>query len=160
MLSWCVSIGHPNRILPKIHGNEITQKKHIQSETLDTKSLVCSTRGVPPWTPSKKKAPLRGTLCLWRYLTGTISGARKTILYPNVAFRWTPEGGFKDLEGTSANALNDAGTVAGSTLTGAFVLDGTRLSTWDDQGAYGINELGNVSGNKAGKNPYRATSIP
>jgi probable HAF family extracellular repeat protein len=56
--------------------------------------------------------------------------------------------------------FNDAGQIAGSTLTGAFVLDGNHTSSWDEQTAFGINELGNVSGSQAGRNPYRTTSIP
>ena len=86
-----------------------------------------------------------------------IVGARNTDQYPNIAFRWTPGAGYEDLDGTSANSINDAGKVAGSTLTGAFVLDGSNMRTWDEHAAFGINELGNVSGSKAGVNPYRAT---
>ena len=89
-----------------------------------------------------------------------IAGARNTDQYPNIAFRWIPGFGFEDLNGTSANAINDAGKIAGSTLTGAFVLDGNSMKTWDEQTAFGINELGNVSGSQAGRNPYRTTSIP
>ena len=89
-----------------------------------------------------------------------IAGARNTGQYPNIAFRWTPDNGFEDLNGTSANAINDAGKVAGSTITGAFVLDGNSYHSWNEQYAYGISELGNVAGSKAGRNPYRETSIP
>ena len=89
-----------------------------------------------------------------------VVGARNTGQYPNIAFRWTPGFGSEDLNGTSANAINDAGKIAGSTLTGAFVLDGNSLKTWDEQTAFGINELGNISGSQAGTNPYRNTSIP
>lgn len=89
-----------------------------------------------------------------------IAGARNTNVYPNIAFRWTPGIGFEDLNGTSANAINDDGKIAGSTLTGAFVLDGTSMKSWDEHAAYGINELGHVSGSQAGVNPYRTTSIP
>ena len=91
---------------------------------------------------------------------GVIAGARNTDQYPNIAFRWTPGIGFEDLNGTSANAINDAGKIAGSTLTGAFVLDGNSMKSWDEHAALGINEFGNVSGSKAGRNPYRTTSIP
>jgi len=89
-----------------------------------------------------------------------IAGARNTDQYPNIAFRWTPGFGYEDLNGTSANAINDSGMIAGSTLTGAFVLDGNHMSSWNEQSAFGINELGNVSGSQAGRNPYRTTSIP
>ena len=89
-----------------------------------------------------------------------IAGARNTDQYPNIAFRWTPGVGFEDLNATSANAINDAGKTAGSTLTGAFVLDGSHMTSWDEHTAFGINELGNVSGSQAGVNPYRTTSTP
>jgi len=89
-----------------------------------------------------------------------IAGALNTDQYPTIAFRWTPGFGFEELNGISANAINDAGTIAGSTLTGAFVLDGNHMSSWNDQTAFGINEWGNVSGSQAGRNPYRTTSIP
>lgn len=92
--------------------------------------------------------------------SGEIAGARNTDQYPNIAFRWTASTGFDDLNGTSANAINDAGKIAGSTVTGAFVLDGNSMKSWTDHTAYGINELGNVSGSQAGRNPYRETSIP
>jgi probable HAF family extracellular repeat protein len=91
---------------------------------------------------------------------GVIAGARNTDQYPNIAVRWIPGVGFEDLQGTSANAINDAGKIAGNTLTGAFVLDGNSMKSWDEHAAFGINEFGNVSGSKAGKNPYRTTSIP
>ena len=91
---------------------------------------------------------------------GEIAGARNTDQYPNIAFRWTPDNGFEDLNGTSANAINDAGMVAGSTISGAFVLDGNSYRSWSDHYANGVNELGNVAGSQAGKNPYRETSIP
>ena len=91
---------------------------------------------------------------------GVIAGARNTDQYPNIAFRWTPGVGFEDLKGTSANAINDAGKIAGSTITGAFVLDGNSMKSWAEHAAYGINEFGNVSGSQAGNNPYRTTSIP
>lgn len=89
-----------------------------------------------------------------------IVGARNTDQYPNIAFRWTPADGFEDLNGTAANAINDNGKIAGSTLTGAFVLDGGNFRSWDDHRAFGINQIGDVSGSKAGNNPYRPTSIP
>ena len=92
---------------------------------------------------------------------GIVVGARDTTQYPPIAFRYDMASGqFEDLNGTIAYAVNDAGVVAGNTLTGAFVLDGNSLRTWDEQGAYGISENGLVSGNQAGNNPYRTTSIP
>ncbi len=92
---------------------------------------------------------------------GIVVGSRNTTQYPTVAFRYDiTTGQFEDLGGTVATAINDAGQIAGSTLTGAFLLDGSNLRTWDEHGAYGINEIGQVSGTKAGINPYRNTSIP
>ena len=93
--------------------------------------------------------------------SGIVVGSRNTTQYPTSAFRYTMTTGiFENLDGTVAYAVNDAGLVAGNTLTGAFVLDGNNLRRWDEQGAYGVSETGLVSGNKAGKNPYRTTSIP
>ena len=93
--------------------------------------------------------------------SGVVVGSSNTTQYPTSAFRYTmATGQFEELDGTVAYAINDAGRIAGSTLTGAFVLDGNSLRRWDEQGAYGISETGLVSGNKAGKNPYRTTSIP
>jgi len=92
---------------------------------------------------------------------GIVVGRRNTTQYPTSAFRYDiTTGQFEDLDGTIAYAVNDAGLVAGNTLTGGFVLDGNKLHTRDEQGAYGISETGLVSGNRAGKNPYRTTSIP
>ena len=90
---------------------------------------------------------------------GIVVGARNVGQYPTNAFLYDSDG-LLDLDGTVAYAINDAGLIAGNTLTGAFVLDGNNLRTWDEQGAYGISETGLVSGNKAGRNPYRTTSIP
>ncbi len=91
---------------------------------------------------------------------GVVVGSRNTTQYPASAFRYTATGGFEDLPGIAARAVNDAGQVAGTTLTGAFLLDGSNLRTWDEYGAFGISETGSVSGNAAGKNPYRTTSTP
>ena len=95
---------------------------------------------------------------------GVVVGARNVGQYPTIAFLYdsaSPSPNMEDLDGTVAYAINDAGVIAGNTLTGAFVLDESdRLHEWDEQGAYGISETGLVSGNKAGRNPYRTTSIP
>ena len=79
-------------------------------------------------------------------ILGVIVGARSTDQYPNVAFRWTHGAGFDDLNGTSANAINDAGKIAGSTLTGAFTLDGNSMKSWDETAAYDINDFDEVVG--------------
>lgn len=92
---------------------------------------------------------------------GVVVGSRDTAQYPGVAFRYDlATGQFDDLTGTVAYAVNDAGMVAGTTLTGAFVLEGNSSRSWDEQGAYGVSEAGQVAGNKAGNNPYRTSSIP
>ncbi len=95
---------------------------------------------------------------------GIVVGARNVGQYPTIAFLYdsaSPSPNIEDLDGIVAYAINDAGVIAGNTLTGAFVLDeSNKLHEWDEQGAYGISETGVVSGNKAGRNPYRSTSIP
>ena len=95
---------------------------------------------------------------------GIVVGARNVGQYPTIAFLYdsaSPSPNIEDLDGTVAYAINDAGVIAGNTLTGAFMLDESdKLHEWDEQGAYGISETGLVSGNKAGRNPYRSTSIP
>jgi probable HAF family extracellular repeat protein len=90
---------------------------------------------------------------------GEIAGARNADQYPNFAIRGLP-GSFEDIDGTASYAINEDGVVVGTTISGAFVLDGNSLRSWDEQGAWGVNGLGQAAGNKAGKNPYRATSIP
>ena len=92
---------------------------------------------------------------------GIVVGARNVGQYPTIAFLYDSASGLLDLDGTVAYAINDAVVIAGNTLTGAFMLDESdKLHEWDEQGAYGISETGLVSGNKAGRNPYRTTSIP
>ena len=92
---------------------------------------------------------------------GVVVGSRNTSQYPPGAFRFSASSGqFEDLPGIAAHGVNDAGQVAGTTLTGAFLLDGSNLHTWDEYGAFGLSETGSVSGNAAGTNPYRTTSIP
>lgn len=53
--------------------------------------------------------------------------------------------------------MNDQ--VTGNTLTVAFLFDG-NLHDWDGHGGYGINEGGQISGNKQLKNPNRPTTLP
>ena len=90
---------------------------------------------------------------------GTIVGSRETGT-GSVAFRWLVNGTPQDIPGgTAANAVNDSDQVTGNTLTGAFLYDGS-LSEWDGYGGYGINASGQISGNLALDNPYRATPLP
>jgi hypothetical protein len=92
---------------------------------------------------------------------GIVVGARNVGQYPTIAFLYDSASGLLYLDGTVVYAINDARVIAGNTLTGALILDESeKLHEWDEQGAYGISETGLVSGNKAGRNPYRTTSIP
>ena len=90
---------------------------------------------------------------------GAVVGSSNTEQYPATAFRWSA--GVLELidGGTSANAINDSGQVAGSTVDGAFVLDG-NYRDWSDFGAFGINQWGAVAGYKVGNNPYQPRSQP
>ena len=88
---------------------------------------------------------------------GVVVGASNTDLYPTTAFSWTSGGDFVYINGgTSANAVNDAGQIAGSTVDGAFIDN----HQWSDYGAFGINESGAVSGYKVGKNLLQPRSLP
>jgi len=90
---------------------------------------------------------------------GTVVGSRRTEM-GSIAFRWTTSAGIEDIVGTTtAHAVNELDQVTGNTLSGAFLFDGT-LHEWDGFGGYGINELGQISGNKQLKNAYRATPLP
>jgi len=100
---------------------------------------------------------------------GIIVGAMNTSQYPSKAFVRNPDDGInREITGgasgtlaTVANSINDDGIIVGSTLTGAFVSDdSTIIDDWDAHNAWGINENGFISGNKAGVNPYNTTSIP
>ena len=55
---------------------------------------------------------------------GVVVGSSNTDQYPATAFQWSSANGFDLIDGTSANAVNDNGQIAGSTITGAFILDG------------------------------------
>jgi len=67
-------------------------------------------------------------------------GSSNTDQYPTIAFIWSSVSGLALIDGgTSANAVNDYGQVAGSTIDGAFILDG-NYRDWSDYGAFGINQ--------------------
>lgn len=90
---------------------------------------------------------------------GTIVGSRKTDT-ANVAFVRPAGGALVNIDGaTTAYAVNDSDQVTGITLTGAFLLDGSPTE-WDGYGSFGINEAGQLSGNKQLTNPWRATPLP
>ena len=74
---------------------------------------------------------------------GVVVGSSNTDQYPATAFSWSSVSGFDLIKGgTSANAVNDAGQIAGSTIDGAFI----DARQWSDHGAFGINEAGGVAG--------------
>ena len=92
--------------------------------------------------------------------TGMVVGASNTDQYPATAFRWTADSGFVLIDGgISANAVNENGSIAGTTVDGAFVVDG-NYRDWSDYGAFGINTPGVVAGYKVGNNPYQPRSLP
>ncbi|MCK5190690.1 MAG: hypothetical protein KAR12_11615, partial [Methylococcales bacterium] len=89
--------------------------------------------------------------------TGIVVGASNTDQYPTTAFSWSDADGFVYINGgTSANAVNDAGNIAGSTVDGAFIDN----HQWSDYDAFGINQSGDVSGYKVGKNQLQPRSLP
>ena len=88
---------------------------------------------------------------------GVVVGSSNTDQYPATAFSWSSVSGFNLIKGgTSVNAVNDDGMIAGSTIDGAFV--GTRQ--WSDYGAFGINQTGEVAGYKVGKTLLQPRSLP
>lgn len=90
-----------------------------------------------------------------------VVGSRQ--LAPGIAkaFLYSPEdGSIRDLDGTIARAVNDSGLVAGDTLTGAFLFDGSSTLDFEGASARGINESGVVSGSVAMENPYRPSPLP
>lgn len=88
---------------------------------------------------------------------GTVVGSSNMDQYPATAFSWTSDSGFTLINGgISANAVNDAGLIAGSTIDGAFI--GNR--EWSDYGAFGINQTGQIAGYKVGTNRLQPRSLP
>jgi probable HAF family extracellular repeat protein len=92
--------------------------------------------------------------------SGVVVGSSNTAQYPATAFRWSSDRGFDIIDGTSANAVNDAGQIVGNTITGAFILDGSNYRDWNEYGAFGNNQMGEVAGYKVGQNPYQPRSLP
>ena len=55
---------------------------------------------------------------------GVVVGSSNTGQYPTTAFHWSADV-LELIDGaTSANAVNDEGQIAGTTIDGAFVVDG------------------------------------
>jgi probable HAF family extracellular repeat protein len=97
---------------------------------------------------------------------GTIVGSLKTDT-GTVAFCGLSGSTLEVIPGTTvANAVNDIDQITGNTPTGAFLRDGCdpllngSLLEWDGYGGYGLNEAGQISGNKQLNNPYRASPLP
>ena len=91
---------------------------------------------------------------------GVVVGSSNTDQYPATAFRWSSGSGFDLIKGAiRANTVNDTGQIAGTTIDGAFILDG-NYRDWSDYGAFGINQPGVVAGYQVGKNPYQPRSLP
>jgi probable HAF family extracellular repeat protein len=92
--------------------------------------------------------------------TGVVVGSSNTDQYPATAFSWSSDAGFNLINGgTSANTVNENGQIAGTTVDGAFVLDG-NFREWSDYGAFGNNQSGDVAGYQVGKNPFQPRSLP
>ncbi|HBE92732.1 MAG TPA: hypothetical protein DDW55_09460 [Gammaproteobacteria bacterium] len=88
---------------------------------------------------------------------GVVVGSSNMDQYPATAFSWSSDSGFTLIGGgISANAVNDIGQIAGTTVDGAFIDN----REWSDYGAFGINQPGEVAGYKVGKNPYQPRSLP
>jgi probable HAF family extracellular repeat protein len=88
---------------------------------------------------------------------GVVVGSSNTDQYPATAFSWSSDSGFELINGgVSANALNDNGQIAGTTIDGAFIDN----RDWSDYGAFGINQAGEVAGYKVGKNLLQPRSLP
>lgn len=88
---------------------------------------------------------------------GVVVGSSNTDQYPATAFSWSSDSGFTFIAGgVSANAVNDAGQIAGSTIDGAFIDN----RDWSNYGAFGINQAGDVAGYKVGKNLLQPRSLP
>lgn len=91
---------------------------------------------------------------------GVVVGSKHSDQSPATAFRWSSANGFETIDGTSANAVNDSGQVAGSTITGAFILEGSNYLEWSNYDAFGMNQSGAVAGFQVGSNPFRSRALP
>ena len=88
---------------------------------------------------------------------GVVVGSSNTDQYPATAFRWSSSSGLELINGgTSANAVNNAGQMAGSTIDGAFIDN----RDWSGYAAFGINQAGDVAGYQVGKNLLQPRSLP
>ena len=89
--------------------------------------------------------------------SGIVVGSSNTDQYPATAFSWSSDSGFDLINGgISANAVNDTGQIAGSTVEGAFIDN----REWSDYGAFGINQAGEVAGYEVGTNRLQPRSLP
>jgi hypothetical protein len=86
-----------------------------------------------------------------------VVGSIHADLYPATLFRWSSTTGFELIDGSSANAVNESGQIAGSTVYGAFVLDGISVIDWNGCGAVGIKQPGAVAVYAMADKPCRPT---
>ncbi len=91
---------------------------------------------------------------------GVVVGSRYTDQSLTTAFRWSSANGFETVDGTSANAVNDNGQIAGTTISGAFMLDGSNYLEWSGFDVFGMNQYGAVTGYQVSSNPYQPRSLP
>ena len=91
---------------------------------------------------------------------GVVVGSRQNDQFPATAFRWSSASGFETIDGTSANAVNDSGQIAGSTITGAFILEGSNYLEWSNYDAFGISQSGAVAGYRLGSNSFQPRALP
>ena len=91
---------------------------------------------------------------------GVVVGSRDTGQSPTTAFRWSSANGFETVDGTSANAVNENGQIAGTTISGAFMLDGSNYLEWSNYDVFGINQSGAVTGYQVSSNPYQPRALP
>ena len=91
---------------------------------------------------------------------GVVVGSKHNDQSPATAFRWSSVNGFETIDGTSANAVNDSGQIAGSTISGAFMLDGSNYLEWSNYDAFGMNQSGALTGYQLGSNPSQPRAQP
>jgi probable HAF family extracellular repeat protein len=91
---------------------------------------------------------------------GVVVGSRHSDQSPAAAFSWSSARGFETIDGTSANAVNDSGQIAGSTITGAFILTGSNYLEWSNYDAFGMNQSGAVTGYQLGSNSFQPRALP
>lgn len=95
--------------------------------------------------------------------SGTIVGSRDTGAGTIGCVVYAGSSSCTDIMDTRyAHAVNNHGVIVGTTVDGgAFSLDDkSTKTTWSGFGAFGSNDLGEISGNKALNNTYRSSPLP